>query len=502
MSLAILYSRAKVGIDAPLVTVEVHLAAGLPGFTIVGLPETSVREARERVKSAIQNSLFEFPAKKITVNLAPADLPKDGGRFDLAIALGILAASGQLASSQWPNLEVYGELALSGELRAIDGELPAVLAAKQASHHALLPIGNAAMAQLANHSALAYCHSLTNAVAILNGQPSLLPESTTPTATVAVPPLELRDVIGQSQAKRALIIAAAGGHNLLFLGPPGTGKSMLAQRLADLLPPMNEEQALATAAIHSIAGLAISKEQFFRRPFRAPHHTTSAVALVGGGSQVRPGEISLAHHGVLFLDEIAEYDRKVLDVLREPMETGEILIARAARHAIYPARFQLVAALNPSPTGHHQDGRCSPEQILRYLNRLSGPFLDRIDLQVEVPRVAQHELLAAEHRGLSTTQAQALISAAHQRQWQRQQCSNQQLANQQLLSVCQLADNELQFLGKTVEALKLSARSYHKILKVARTIADLDHAEIVTLAHIKEAVSYRAMDRLIQQLTR
>ncbi|WP_199610438.1 YifB family Mg chelatase-like AAA ATPase [Flocculibacter collagenilyticus] len=505
MSLAIVNSRARVGIDAPAVTVEVHLANGLPSFSIVGLPEASVKEAKDRVRSALINAHFEFPAKRITVNLAPADLPKEGGRFDLPIAIGILAASGQIPLSVLADYEFYGELALSGAVRPIIGEIPTTMAATQANRTCVLPAENAQRAALvskANILAVDHIHPL---FAHLSGQQALpffetdctpknLLDSTSFTHT------DLQDVIGQPMAKRALEIAAAGQHNLLFIGPPGTGKSMLAQRLTSIMPEMSETEALQSAAIHSVCGQDTNFDNWKQRPFRSPHHTCSAVALVGGSSNPKPGEISLAHNGVLFLDELPEFDRKVLDVLREPMETGSVTISRAARQADFPAQFQLIAAMNPSPTGHHDDGRASPDQVLRYLNKLSGPFLDRIDLQLDVPRLPKGALTQAPERGETSAVVKQRVKQARELQLNRAGKVNALMTNRDLDCYCKLQPSDAQFLEMALEKLNLSARAYHKILKVARTIADLQGEIHINRQHLSEALGYRAMDRLLNSL--
>lgn len=502
MSLAVVYSRASVAMDAPLVTIEVHLANGLPAFNLSGLPEASVREARERVRSALINSGFEFPSRRITVNLAPADLPKEGGRFDLAIAIGIIAASGQIPANALQQVELLGELALSGEIRPVKAVLPFSLACSAAKRQAIIPVSNAAEASLISDAQLLPASQLTEVYHHLIGQQAL--EYVVPQPAQAdesnVP--DLSDVVGQWQAKRVLEIAAAGRHNLLFFGSPGTGKTMLAQRLIGLLPPMSEAEALQTAAVYSVSGHGVDLQSWQKRPFRQPHHTASAVALVGGGSIPRPGEISLAHNGVLFLDELPEFERKVLDVLREPLESGEVSISRAAHQAKFPANFQLVAALNPSPTGSIGDGRSSIEQNLRYLNKVSGPLLDRIDLQIEVGQIpAQHMQQAQRQPGEASQVVRQRVLQAHQRQIARAGCNNAQLSVKQLNSHCALQPGDQQFISQAVDKLGLSLRVYHKLLKVARTLADLQGVEQIERAHLAEALNYRSFDRLLGQLT-
>ncbi|WP_337880353.1 YifB family Mg chelatase-like AAA ATPase [Rheinheimera sp.] len=497
MSLALIQSRARCGLQAPIVTVEVHLSSGLPAFLLVGLPETSVKEARDRVRSALLNSGFEFPDKKITVNLAPADLPKESGRFDLAIALGILKASGQLQADT-SGYEFYGELALSGALRPIVGEIPLMLACQHAGHQALMPLDNASQARQIPQAVVHGAAHLLQVHAFLQHGQALPAVPELPLASATDWP-DLQDVRGQQQAKRALELAAAGGHHLLMYGPAGTGKSMLAQRLPGLLPPLTASEALSCAAIYSIAGQPRPLADWQQRPFRQPHHSCSAVALVGGSSVPRPGEISLAHHGVLFLDELPEFPRTVLEVLRQPLEAGTVFISRAARQAEFPAEFQLVAALNPSPSGHHQDGRASHEQIRRYLSRLSGPLLDRIDLQVEVP-LLPIQALHTPQTTESTAQVRSRVWQARERQLQRQHKANVRLSPAELEQYCQLSQTDRDFLALSLDKLQLSARCYHKLLRVARTIADLAASPQVRREHMLEAISYRAFDRLLQYL--
>ncbi len=501
MGLCVLYSRARDGIHAPQVTVEVHAAGGLPAMTVVGLPELAVRESRDRVRGALANGHFQIPGGRVTINLAPADLPKEGGRFDLPIAVGILGASGQVRVERLGAHELLGELALTGALRSVSAVLPAALAARAAGRALILPRANAEEAALVGGLDILPAEHLLEVCEHLNGTRALAPFDAPAVRRQRPDYADLADVRGQEQARRALEIAAAGAHSLLFLGPPGTGKSMLANRLPGILPALSDDEALEAAAIRSVAAQEpLDPARWRERPFRAPHHTASGVALVGGGSNPRPGEISLAHLGVLFLDELPEFDRRVLEVLREPLESGRIHISRAARQAQFPARFQLVAAMNPCPCGYLGDEsgrcRCSPDQVARYRGRISGPLLDRIDMQVEVPRLPPERLSAEPGAGGEPSAAvRARVETARARQQARAGKPNSALISREIERDCRLDADGRALLTRALTRLALSARAYHRILKLARTIADLAGSEAVTTPHISEAIGYRRLDR-------
>ena len=536
MSLCILHSRAREGMAAPAVTVEVQAAGGLPAMNIVGLAEMAVRESKDRVRGALHNGRFQIPAGRITVNLAPADLPKEGGRFDLPIALGVLGASGQVRIKALPELEFLGELALSGDLRPVQGVLPAALAARDAGRALVLPRENAAEAGLVKGLRIHPAAHLLEVCAHLNGEAPLGTYLAADFDPVEALYADLSEVRGQAHAKRALEVAAAGAHSLLFIGPPGTGKSMLASRLPGLLPALSEGEALEVAAIRSVSGVeTFDPARWRQRPFRSPHHTASAIALVGGGANPRPGEISLAHLGVLFLDELPEYERRVLEVLREPLESGHIHISRAARQVRFPAHFQLIAAMNPCPCGYLGDPggrcRCTAEQVARYRARLSGPLLDRIDLHVEVPRLRPEEMTAPPGAGrsgptggippdarpgrrgnartvppanlpcdpgaeiLTSARVRARVEAARERQFSRQGKPNQALEPREIERHCHLDEAGQRLMTQAMARLGLSPRGYHRVLKVGRTIADLAGSETIAISHLSEAIGYRRLDR-------
>ena len=509
MSLPIIASlacRAQVGLDAPLVHVEVTVTSGLPAFQLVGLPATVVRESRDRVRSALLSSDFEFPSGRIVVNLAPAEIPKEGGRFELPIALGILIASGQLRQmpvSGGPPCELYGELGLGGEIKSVRGILLAAAHASRDGHELIVPAANADEALIAATTPVRAASHLKEVCRHINGEEALCLYSpmhrARPSAHQCGAEPDLSDVRGQVQAKRALLIAAAGSHSLLMIGPPGCGKSMLAQRLPGLLPPLAGGEALDCAAIASVSSTGFNMSSFGRRPFRSPHHTASAVSLVGGGSHARPGEISLAHHGVLFLDELPEFDRQVLEALREPLEAGVVRVARANAHADYPAEFQLIAAMNPCPCGHLGDPagncRCTAAQTHRYRARISGPLLDRLDMHVQVPRIEVSDFDDRVGRGEPSAVVAARVAPARSLQFARQGRCNARLTDAQVDRYCILQPRARALLDRTMKHLRFSGRTRQRILKLARTIADLDGREAITDTHVSEAVMLRCLDR-------
>ena len=501
MPLSVVYTRAALGVSAPLITIEVHISQGLPGLVMVGLPETTVKESRDRVRSAIINSGYTFPAKKITINLAPADLPKEGGRYDLPIAIALLAASEQLNTDKLGQYEFVGELALTGALRGIPGAISAAMEAIDAGRQIIVSEDDAPLVGLLGGDDCLIANHLLEVCAFLEGKQELRLPPPEP-EPVQLQSEDLSDVIGQQQGKRALEITASGGHNLLLIGPPGTGKTMLASRLRGLLPPLNDREALESAAITSLENSRNVHTQWRCRPFRSPHHSASLSAMVGGGTIPAPGEISLAHNGILFLDELPEFQRRVLDALREPIESGTIHISRTRAKITYPARFQLIAAMNPSPTGHYkgQHNRCTPEQTLRYLNRLSGPFLDRFDLSLEIPLPPPGLLSQSQHQGESSEMVRQRVMTAQRYQYARQGKLNAWLSSSEIRQFCVLNEDDALWLEQTLTQLGLSIRAWQRLLKISRTLADMEGAELIRRHHLQEALSYRGVDRMLAHL--
>ncbi len=501
MSLSIIHTRIPIGVHAQPVTVEVHLANGLPSFQIVGLPEKAVQESRERVRSAITNSQLEFPQRRITVNLAPADIPKEGGGFDLPIAMGILQASAQIPENSLDDMEFIGELALSGNIRAVKGILPIAIGCQQENKTLFFPAGNENEVSLVSKIKALPVEHLLELTAHFNSNNKLATITPNPNQQSGFSHYPcMSDIKGQPQAKRALLIAASGNHSMLMIGPPGSGKSMLAQRLPGIIPPLSEKQALETAAVHSISHLQFDSNNWLQPPFRAPHHSASAAALVGGGSIPKPGEISLAHNGVLFLDELTEFNRHTLDVLREPLENGFISLSRVAQKTRFPSRFQLVAAMNPCPCGYLGDlkracGTCTFEQIKRYQGKVSGPVLDRIDIHIEVPAVPASVLSSNTAPEENSETVRERVKQTRQIQLDRQGVTNSQLDNKQIKQHAELKPDGQKLIQEAIDKLGLSARAYHRILRVSRTIADLAESKQIEKLHVAEAINYRKLDR-------
>jgi magnesium chelatase family protein len=495
------WTRAELGLEAPVVTVEVHISNGLPGLTLVGLPESAVRESKDRVRSALLSSRADYPTRRVTINLAPADLPKTGGRYDLPIAIGMLAASGQVPLDALLNYEWVGELGLDGSLRAVAGILPIAMAARHSGRRLVVPLEQLPVCSVVPGLDVVGAGHLLDVIAHLNGEQQLVAPDGSGVAISAAPIPDLSEVRGQAMGKRALEIAAAGGHSLLFVGPPGSGKSMLASRLAGLLPALSESDRLESAAIHSLAGMPVEAILAGQVPFQSPHHSSSSVALVGGGSKPRPGAISLSSKGILFLDELPEFDRRTLEMLREPLESGEVRIARAAYQATYPARFQLIAAMNPSPSGFfNDDPKCqsTPEQTARYLAKISGPLLDRIDLQVELPAVEVSALQNAPDGEASAIVAERVLQARYFAQERGK--LNAELTPNELDTYAKPDAAGAKLLAQAMQRLGLSARSYHRILRVGRSIADLAASEHVQATHLAEALSLRMLERRMNKL--
>lgn len=502
MAIAVVQCRAALGVRAPLVSIEVHLSKGLPSLSIVGLPATVVRESKDRVRSAIINSGFEFPIKRITINLAPADLPKEGGRFDLPIAIGILAASKQIHTETLKHYEFTGELALSGALRSVANALPIAMAAQSDKKALICPVDNASEVAFISDFTCYPASHLTQVVAHLNHVERLHLQQQQDINISIQYQHDLSDIKGLQQARRVLEIAAAGGHSLLFSGPPGTGKTLLASRLPTILPPMTELQALETAAIYSVSSQLVGQSHWLQRPFRAPHHSASAIALVGGGNPPRPGEISLANHGVLFLDELPEFNRHVLESLREPLESGTVMVSRAGHQAVFPAQCQLVAAMNPCPCGYFGASvghcRCTREQVQRYQSRLSGPLLDRIDLFLSVQPLSAIDLMAESSEVVETsTIVRARVTAARKVQLQRLNTINAHMSHEQCHAYCALDAEGKAIFKHAITQFELSPRAYYRILKVARTIADLAQESVIRCEHLHEALAYRVRNHAV-----